>query len=313
VVFSGKDRKRPLQVVAKYSDGASRVVNQLALYLTNNKNTADIDEHGVVTGGKRGDTFVFARFAKYTVGAEVTVLPDGKFKWPKTRSANYIDDLVYAKLQKLRMLPSAIADDEQYLRRAYLDTIGLPPATEEYRRFMADRDTAKRAKLIEALLTRDEFADLWATKWSEWLKIRSDNNSAFGTDRKAAAAYYDWIREQMRRNTPLDQFVKAQVAGAGSNLQNPPVDPDVERPTRRESAGAEHAIRARHRFSRIAQNREVDPHRLSELAICFRAIDAGTKECDVELTKRPTARADRFAFGRTSASESFGEPRDHSC
>jgi len=89
---------------------------------------------------------------------------------------------------------------------------------------MADRDAAKRTKLIDALLARDEFNDLWAAKWSEWLKIRSDNNSAFGTDRKAASSYYDWIREQMRKRTPLDQFVKAQVAGAGSNLQNPPVN-----------------------------------------------------------------------------------------
>ena len=225
VVFSGKDKKRPLQVVAKYSDGTTRVVNNLALYLTNNKATADIDEQGLATAGKRGDTFVFARFAKYTVGAEVIVLPDGKFKWPKLASNNYIDDLVYAKLQKLRILPSAPATDEQFLRRAYLDLVGLPPTEEEYKRYMADRAADKRAKLIDALMARVEFADVWATHWAEWLKVRSDhNNAAFGTDRKAAYAYYGWIREQMKRDTPLDQFVRAQVAGTGSNLQNPPVN-----------------------------------------------------------------------------------------
>ena len=224
VVFAGKDKKRALQVIAKYSDGTTRVVNDLALYLTNNKNTADISDAGVVTGDKRGDTFVFARFAKYTVGAEVIVLPDGKFKWPKLTANNYIDELVYAKLQKLRVLPSAACTDEQFLRRAYLDVIGLPPTAEEYRAFLADRSTDKRAKLIDALLARDEYADLWATKWADWLKVRSDNNSAFGTDRKAAFAYYEWIREQMKKNAPLDEFVKAQVAAAGSNLQNPPVN-----------------------------------------------------------------------------------------
>jgi Protein of unknown function (DUF1549)/Protein of unknown function (DUF1553) len=224
VVFAGKDKRRPLQVIAKYSDGTTRVVNQLALYLTNNKSTADIDQQGVVTGGKRGDTFVFARFAKYTVGAEVIVLPDGKFKWPKLAANNYIDELVYSKLQKLRILPSGPATDEQFLRRAYVDVIGLVPTSEEYRKFMADRDPGKRTKLIDALLARDEFNDLWAAKWSEWLKVRSDNNSAFGTERKAAAGYYNWIREQMADRTPLDQFVKAQVAGTGSNLRNPPVN-----------------------------------------------------------------------------------------
>jgi hypothetical protein len=225
VVFSGKLKKQPLQVVAKYSDGTTRPVNNLALYLTNNKATADIDDQGVVSAGKRGDTFVFARFAKYTVGAEIIVLPEGKFKWPKLQSANYVDDLVYGKLQKLRILPSAPATDEQFLRRAYLDLIGLPPTAEEYKSFFADRAPNKRAKLIDTLLARDEYADLWATRWAEWLKVRSENNNAsFGTDRKAAYAYYEWIREQMKRNTPLDQFVRAQVAGTGSNLSNPPVN-----------------------------------------------------------------------------------------
>jgi len=224
VVFSGKDKRRPLQVIAKYSDGTTRIVNRLALYLTNNKTTADIDDQGNVTAGKRGDTFVFARFAKFTTGAEIIVLPPGKFKWPKLASNNYIDDLVYAKLKNLRILPSSLATDEEFLRRAYLDLIGLPPTPAEYERFVKDRARDKRARLIDDLLARDEFADLWATKWAETLKVRSDNNSSFGTDRKAAYEYYEWIRDQVKKDVPLDQFVKTQVSGAGSNLLNPPVN-----------------------------------------------------------------------------------------
>ena len=225
VVFSGKEKRRPLQVVAKYSDGTTRVVNHLALYLTNNKATADIDDQGTVTAGKRGDTFVFARFAKYTVGAEIIVLPPGKFKWPKLAANNYVDQLVYAKLKNLRILPSAPATDEQFLRRAYLDLIGLPPTEREYKAFFADRSPKKRAALIDTLLGRDEYADVWATRWAEWLKVRSDpNNGATGTDRKAAYGYYEWIRDEMKRNAPLDEFVRAQVAAAGSNLKNPPVN-----------------------------------------------------------------------------------------
>jgi hypothetical protein len=224
VVFSGKDTNRHLQVVAAYSDGSTRVVNQLALYLTNNKNTADIDVDGNVTAGKRGDTFVFARFAKYTIGAEIIVLPPGKFKWPKIQSNNYIDDLVYAKLRNLRIIPSAAATDEDFLRRVYLDLIGLLPTPQEYQRFQHERSRDKRAHLIDELMARDEFADLWAAKWAETLKVRSDNNSAFGTDRKAADVYYEWIRDQVKRDVPMDQFVRAQVASVGSNLQNPAVN-----------------------------------------------------------------------------------------
>jgi hypothetical protein len=225
VVLSGKVTKQPLQLVARYSDGTSRPVNRLALYLTNNKATADIDDNGLVTAGKRGDTFVFARFAKYTAGAEVIVLPQDKhFKWPKVVETNYIDQVVDAKLQQLRIVPSGVAPDDEFVRRVYFDLIGLPPTPEEFRAFVVNKDKDKRSKLIDTLLTRDEFNDLWATKWAEMLKIVSDNNSSFGTDRKAAYDYYEWIREQVKKNTPLDKFARMQIASKGSNLQDPAVN-----------------------------------------------------------------------------------------
>jgi hypothetical protein len=224
-VFTGKLKSKPLQVVAKYSDGTSRVVNDLALYITNNKATADIDDHGVITAGNKGDTFVFARFSKYTTGAEMIVLPQDKhFKWPKIAEISYIDQTVDAKLKYLRIVPSGLCTDEEFLRRAFLDIIGVPPTVDEYQKFMADKSRDKRAELVDALLKRDEFADLWAAKWSEMLKIVSDNNSAFGTDRKPAYAYYQWIREQMKKDTPLDQFVRSQIAATGSNIQDPAVN-----------------------------------------------------------------------------------------
>jgi hypothetical protein len=225
IVFSGKQMPRPLQVMARYSDDSSRPVNDLALYLTNNKEVADISDNGTVTAGKKGDTWVFARFAKFTTGAEVIVLPDDKsFHWPKISSSNYIDDVVNSKLKYLRIVPSELSTDEEFLRRAYLDLIGRPPTPEEFTSFIKNKNRRKRPDLIEALLARDEFADLWATKWAEMLKIVSNGNSAFGTDRKAAYAYYEWIRDEMHRNTPLDQFARAQILATGSNLRNPAVN-----------------------------------------------------------------------------------------
>jgi Protein of unknown function (DUF1549)/Protein of unknown function (DUF1553) len=225
VIFSGKVTKQPLQLIAKYSDGTSRPVNRLGLYLTNNKATADIDDNGLVTAGKRGDTFVFARFAKYTAGAEIIVLPQDKhFKWPKIAETNYIDQVVDTKLQQLRIIPSGLAPDDEFVRRVYFDLIGLPPTPDEFSAFVGSKDKDKRSKLVDTLLTRDEFNDLWATKWAEMLKIVSDNNSSFGTDRKAAYEYYEWIREQVKKNTPLDKFARMQIASKGSNLQDPAVN-----------------------------------------------------------------------------------------
>lgn len=226
VIFSGKITRQPLQVMARYSDGSTRDVTRLALYLTNNKNTADIDDQGAVTAGKRGDTFVFARFAKYTTGAEIIVLPKEKhFRWPKIRANNYIDELVDAKLEKLHIVPSALCTDEEFVRRVYFDLIGLPPTRAEYQRFLESRERDKRARLVNELLERPEYVDLWAAKWAEMLKvIGNQTTSAFGSDRKAAYAYYQWIHEQVKENTPLDRFVRRQVASQGSNLADPAVN-----------------------------------------------------------------------------------------
>ena len=157
------------------------------------------------------------------MGAEIIVLPtDAKFKWPKIPTNNYIDELVDAKLEKLRIIPSGLATDEQFLRRAYLDLIGLPPTVEEYGKFMKNPD---RRKLVDELLEREEFSDLWAAKWSENLKVVGETNTTTnGGDRKAANTYYQWIREQVRKNTPLDKFVRIQVASTGSNFQDAPVN-----------------------------------------------------------------------------------------
>jgi len=223
IVFEAKDEpKRQIKALAKYSDGSERDITRLAVFVAANKAVADINTDGVVSAGKRGDSYVFARFSKYTVGAEVIVLPkDTEYKWAGVTPVNYIDERIYDKLQKLQLNPSEACSDEQFLRRVYLDIIGIAPSADEYKRFMDSAATDKRAKLVDELLERPEFADVWAAKWSEWCKVRGDTNSNFGADRKGAMLYYTWIREQFARNTPLDEFVRMQVESKGSNFQNP--------------------------------------------------------------------------------------------
>ncbi|HLX64477.1 MAG TPA: DUF1549 and DUF1553 domain-containing protein [Planctomycetota bacterium] len=222
-VVEGAGKKQQARVLATFSDGSTRDVTKLALFVTNNKTVVDIDADGLITSGKNGAAFVFARFNKFTIGSEAIVLPTDAFKWPDdVKARNYIDELVHAKLQNLHILPSEICNDEQFVRRIYLDLIGLPPKPDEYRAFMADTSADKREKLVDALLKRDEFADLWAAKWSEWVKVITDNNGNNGADRKAAVLYHDWIREQFKKNTPLNEFVRAQVTGSGSNFTSPP-------------------------------------------------------------------------------------------
>src|SRR6202035_450789 len=108
----------------RYSDGSVRDVTSLALFLSNNDTSAKTSPDGLVTAGDRGEAFVMARFATFTVGAQVIVLPKGlQFTFPQLPETNYIDALVDAKLRKLRIAPSELCADEVFLRRAYLDVI----------------------------------------------------------------------------------------------------------------------------------------------------------------------------------------------
>ena len=226
LLFDTARDPRQMRVIATYADGSTRDVTRLALFSTNNKSVADISADGLVTAGGRGATDVFARFDRYTVGAEAIVLPVGDaFAWPAdARPLTFVDDHVQTRLAQLRIVPAAICDDATFLRRASLDLIGLPPTEDEFQAFMASTDPDKRTKLVDTLLDRPEYAELWAAKWAGWLKLIGDTNSSGGFDHKASLAYFEWLVDQFARNVPLDQFVRTQVASRGSNFLDPPTN-----------------------------------------------------------------------------------------
>lgn len=216
---------KPTKVTARYSDGSTRDVTSLALFLSNNPDTATIDINGVVTPGKRGDTYVFARFNRFTVGSEVIVLPkDSAYKWNNPPANNEIDELVFDRLQKLHLLPSELCDDQTFVRRVFLDLAGVPPTVEQYRSFIADANPRKREVLIDKLLASEEFTQVWTALWSEWVRLMGGGYAPTGTDVKAAEAYYQWIHDQIQSNRPFNEFVAEQVTATGSNLTNGPVN-----------------------------------------------------------------------------------------
>jgi Protein of unknown function (DUF1549)/Protein of unknown function (DUF1553) len=220
-VLDGKGTKHRMVVRARYSDGSDRDVTPLALFLSNNDTSATISPEGVVTAGERGEAFVMARFATFTVGAQVIVLPKGlQFQFPKVDERNYIDRLVDNKLKKLRIAPSELCTDEAFLRRAFIDVIGTLPSVEEYRRFMSDRAPDKRAKLVDELLGRKEFSELWVLKWAELLQIRSSLQVSY----KATLLYYNWLEDKIARNVPMDQMVQELLGSTGGTFKNPPTN-----------------------------------------------------------------------------------------
>ena len=219
MVLEGDGATQKLTVRAKYSDGTDRDITSLAVFISNNDVAAKVSETGVVTAGQRGEAFVMARFATFTVGSQVLVIPKGlQFAFPPVAENNFIDTQVNAKLKKLRFAPSDLCDDATFLRRVYLDIIGLMPPADKVCDFVASTDKDKRSRVIDELLERKEFADLWVMKWAELLGIRS-NNDQFSY--KSALLYYEWLQDRITRNVPINVIVQDLLTASGSNFKNP--------------------------------------------------------------------------------------------
>lgn len=204
---------------AKYSDGTDRDVCDLAAFQTNNETSAPVTADGMVAAAARGEAFIMARFDTHTVGSQTLVLPkDADYKAPAP-SGNYVDELIGAKLTKLRMYPSELCTDEEFLRRATLDVAGQLPTEAEYQAFMSDADPNKRVKKLEELVNRKEFSEIWAMKWSELLMVKS--GGATNVDYKSAFLYYSWLSGQIAENRPLDEMVRDILASSGGTFTTP--------------------------------------------------------------------------------------------
>ncbi|MDP2995979.1 MAG: DUF1553 domain-containing protein [Bryobacterales bacterium] len=133
-----------------------------------------------------------------------------------------IDELVFAKLKQMGIQPSNLCSDGVFLRRAYLDIIGTLPTAQEASRFLTDRDPNKRSALIDLLLEREEFADYWAMKWSDLLRVKAEFPINLWPN--AAQVYHRWIRTSLRDNKPYDRFVREMLTESGSNFHAAPVN-----------------------------------------------------------------------------------------
>ncbi len=217
VVTPGERRLRmkstqQLRVVATYSDGHEVDVTPLAKYQSNNEGLASVDEFGLVTVGSiPGQVAIMANFHG-AVNTFRALIPRAETidDYPQLVANNFIDELVYAKLRKLNVVPSGPASDADFLRRVFLDVIGTLPTVDETRRFIADKASDKRARLVEALFERPEYATYWALKWADRLRVDRD---VLG--HKGAYEYYRWIRDSLAENKPLDRFVYEILTAEG--------------------------------------------------------------------------------------------------
>lgn len=221
-VLDGEGATQRLTVRAKYADGTDRDVTNLAYFSSNNENSAEIAQSGLVTAHARGEAFIMARFDTHTVGSQFIVLPKGlQYEDPKTPEFNYVDTLVHSKLRKLRIIPSEVCTDEEFLRRVCVDITGTMPTIDDYEKFIADTTPDKRERLVDQLLQRKEFVDIWVMKWAELLQVRTIANRV---ERKPMLAYFNWLRDKIANNTPTDKMVQELLGARGGSFANPAVN-----------------------------------------------------------------------------------------
>ena len=220
LLLEGVGSTQQMNVLAHYSDGTTRDITPLTVFQSSNDVSASIDEKGKITAGTRGEAFIMARFNIFTVGIPAVVIPeDLKYQRPKLPENNYVDTLVHDKLHKLRMTPSELCSDEVFVRRLYLDITGLLPTLEESKSFIGDQDENKRAKLIDRLLEKKEFTELWVMKFAELLQIQTDDNQ--GMSYKATLLYFNWLKDRIANNVPMNQIVKELLTSKGGTFTNP--------------------------------------------------------------------------------------------
>ncbi|QDT09778.1 hypothetical protein K239x_17290 [Planctomycetes bacterium K23_9] len=227
-VIEGEGTKQRFVAVASYSDGSTRDVTRLAAFTSNNSGTAAIDDSGNVTAGRRGEAFVMARFDTHTVGSQVLALPvDLKYTEPKI-TGEYIDQLVGRKLQQLRIEPSGLCSDEEFIRRVTIDITGQMPTEQEYDSFSNDAGADRRSALVDRLLERKEFSEIWAMKFAQLLMIKSTNQVSY----KSAFLYANWLTDKFARNVPIDQMVRELLTSTGGTFTSPSTNfYEIERDT----------------------------------------------------------------------------------
>ena len=216
-VLEGEAAGQRMVAVAHYSDGTTRDVTHLAAFTTNNERSAAVTDMGSITAGLRGEAFVMARFDTHTVGTQVLALPRDLQYEPPAVTGNYIDNMIAEKLKRLRILPSEICTDEEFLRRVTIDIVGLLPSPDEYAAFVGDSRPDKRARLIDQLLERKEFSEIWAMKWAQLLLVKSNNQVSY----KAAFQYSSWLTNKLATNTPMDRIVRELLASSGGVFEQP--------------------------------------------------------------------------------------------
>ena len=211
------DERQQLQVTATAADGRRYCVTADAEYESNASLIAQTDDSGLIqTGDTPGEATVLVRYMGQVDVCRVTS-PRRNVRFSRPPEVNFIDHLVWNKLQRLGIKPSHGCDDATFLRRVFLDTCGTLPTGAKTRQFLECSDPDKRSGLIDELLTSDAYADYWAMRWCDVLRVDRDVVKPQG-----AVGISRWLRRQFLENRPYDEFVRDIMTAQGDTFAESP-------------------------------------------------------------------------------------------
>jgi hypothetical protein len=211
--------KQQMVVLARYADGLVRDVTLEAFIESSNTEVATTDRTAAVTALRRGETTLLARYEGSYAAAGLIIMGDRSgFAWKEPMRNNWIDELVDEKLKAIKVQPSELCTDAEFLRRIHLDLTGLPPEPEVVRTFLADTRPSKikRDEVIDKLVGSPAYVEHWTNKWADLLQV----NRKFLGD-PGARAFRDFIRKAVTEDMPHDQFASTILTASGSNVTNP--------------------------------------------------------------------------------------------
>jgi uncharacterized protein DUF1549/uncharacterized protein DUF1553 len=209
-----------LLALAHFSDGSVRDVTLLASFSSSDDAVATVDGQGNVVGLERGEAAILVRYLEFMDTSSLMFLRDVEgFRWRNPPQENFVDRHVFEKLRQLQIAPAELATDEEFVRRVYLDVIGQLPTIAQSRAFVQDRDPQKRSKLIDALLARPEYAEFWALKWGDLLRLRNAKMTPAGVHK-----FHRWLVRALEDDMPYDQFARELLTATGSTYTNPPAN-----------------------------------------------------------------------------------------
>ncbi len=212
--------KQQVRVVAHFSDGSQRDVTHQAFIESGNTDVATADRSGLLSAVRRGEAPILARYEGAYAATTLTVMGDREgYQALPVESWTKIDELVAAKWQRMKIVPSDLCDDATYLRRVHLDLTGMPPTSSQVRAFLADpmQSRMKRQRVVDELIGSEAYIDYWTNKWADLLQV---NRKFLGVE--GSEKFRDWIRQAVAENRPYDQFAREILTASGSNNDNPP-------------------------------------------------------------------------------------------